>query len=442
MDLSPDAPLSPLDVSPYTAYVYSYPHKTAYRVFDPIPMRQVWKDERKEALFLYIHVPFCEMRCGFCNLFTTVRPDGDLMDATIDAVRRQAAQAREAIPGATFARMAIGGGTPTFLSCAQLEALFEIAEGVMGANPAGVPTSVEVSPETATPDKLEILRAHGVDRVSMGVQSFEPDEVDAISRLQRNEQVHRSLEAMRRAGFETLNVDLMYGLPHQTPASWRRSIEEALRYSPEEIYLYPLYVRPLTRMGASKQDWDDERLNFYRQGRDLLLERGYRQVSMRMFRAAHAPNAQGPVYRCQEDGMVGLGCGARSYTDGLHYSSEYAVGPSGVKAILRDFVARTDAEFAEVRYGFALDEVERRRRHAILSLLSEEGLSRADWRRRFGGDPVEALPQLAALAPLGLAEDDGAALRLTDEGMERSDAIGPWLFSERVERLMTDYEAR
>ena len=430
--------------SPYEAYLYSYPHKTAYRSLSPPrPLTRVWAKETKNTLFLYIHVPFCEMRCGFCNLFTTVKPGEDFMAGYVEAVERQAARVREALgDGARFARFALGGGTPTYLSQAQLSALLDVAEGAMGAPLGAIPMSVEMSPETAAPEKLRMLRSRGADRASIGVQSFVDAEVGAISRRQRGDQVARALDAMREAGFPTLNIDLMYGLPDQSVASWRHSLREALKWRPEELYLYPLYVRPLTRMGQSQAQWDDERLALYREGRDLLLSEGYTQISMRMFRAAHAPAPHGPVYRCQADGMVGLGCGARSYTDSLHYSSAYAVGPRDVRSILKDFIARSDEDFSQASYGFELDDEDKRRRHAILSLLSDEGLSRAFYLARFGTHLDEDLPEINALASLGLVHDEGEVLILSEAGQERSDAVGPWLFSRRVQALMGGYEAR
>lgn len=101
--------------SPSQAYVYAYPHKTAYQRLDPAPrLRDVWVGERRHSLFLHLHVPFCEMRCGFCNLFARSRPGGGLPDAYLTALGRQATVVREALGAGTgFARSAIGGGTPT-----------------------------------------------------------------------------------------------------------------------------------------------------------------------------------------------------------------------------------------------------------------------------------------------------------------------------------------
>ena len=102
---------------PYRAYVYAYPHKTAYRRFDPPrPLREVWAAEPGSGLFLYVHVPFCTMRCGFCNLFTTPNPKTGLVALYLDALRRQAETVRTAITEPRFARFAVGGGTPTFFN--------------------------------------------------------------------------------------------------------------------------------------------------------------------------------------------------------------------------------------------------------------------------------------------------------------------------------------
>jgi oxygen-independent coproporphyrinogen-3 oxidase len=433
--------------TPYVAYAYAYPHKTAYRPFaSPAPLRELWAKEDRDALFLYIHVPFCEMRCGFCNLFTTANPAGSFATDYLVALRREAEQVRAALGRASFARMAIGGGTPTYLDAADLGALLDIAEDLFGVDLAVVPISVETSPQTAQPDKLRLLRERGVDRISIGVQSFVEAEARAAGRAQHSATVERALESIRECGFPTLNVDLIYGLPGQTVESWLTSLRAALRYAPEELYLYPLYVRPLTGLGrrgqASQHTTDDLRLACYRAGRELLLVAGYTQVSMRMFRAAHAPEETGPVYCMQEDGMVGLGCGARSYTCTHHYSAEYAVGAAGVRAILQDYIVRPAEEFAAAHYGFFLDGEEQRRRYAIKSLLEGGGLFLDRYSQRFASSAFDDLPELREMQEHGLADTAAGVLTLTEVGIERSDIIGPWLYSARVRGLMGGYTWR
>ncbi len=433
-----------LDGSPYQSYAYSYPHKTTYRPLDPPrPLEELWRDEDQRALFLYVHIPFCEMRCGFCNLFTIEKPKDDLRTRYLDALERQAAQVRGALADdAGFARYAVGGGTPTQLEPGQLARLFELLEEFIGHDTARIPGSMEASPETITAEKLAVLEAHGVERVSIGVQSFVEQETRAARRPVGTETARRALELISASDVPTLNLDLIYGLPEQTDESWRYSLAEALSFHPEEIYLYPLYVRPLTGLGNSSRSWDDHRLALYRQGRDFLLESGYEQVSMRMFRRVDAPSTDGPVYCCQEDGMVGLGAGARSYTRGLHYSSEYAVGRRGRLAIIEDFVARDDADFARADYGVELDDEEQKRRFVILSVLSREGLDPAMYRRNFGSEVDQDFPEFDQLRDADLLAPDQDALRLNARGVERSDVIGPWLFSQKMRQLAEEYELR
>ncbi|EAU62786.1 elongator protein 3/MiaB/NifB [Stigmatella aurantiaca DW4/3-1] len=381
------------------------------------------------------------MRCGFCNLFTAAGPRQDVVEGYLAALGRETRRVKEAIGPATFARAALGGGTPTLLDVAGLHTVFDLAEGVMGADLRNIPVSVEVSPETASLEKLQALRSRGTDRVSIGVQSFIEAEVAAVKRPQKTAQVEEALERIRTLDFPTLNIDLIYGMEGQTVESWLFSLRAALRYSPEEIYLYPLYVRPLTFLGKKGRAWDDLRLSLYRTGRDFLLSQGYTQVSMRMFRARHAPSSDGPVYRCQEDGMVGLGCGARSYTGGVHYSSEYAVGSREVRSIIAAYSERTEASFGQVGYGFQLDLDERRRRYMLLSLLAD-GVELEAYRERFHSGAWEDFPELAELAAHGLARREDRRVLLTPAGVERSDLIGPWLHSGQVREKMQEYSWR
>jgi oxygen-independent coproporphyrinogen-3 oxidase len=424
----------------FQGYAYAYPHKTAYRpLAPPVPLREGWAAEDKDALFLYAHVPFCEMRCGFCNLFTTAHPEDGLVAGYLSALERQAAAVSAALgKGARFARVAVGGGTPTFLEPAELEWLFRILHGAF-AIAAGAPIAVELSPQTVTRERLAVLRQWGVTRVSLGVQSFVETETRALGRAQRPEEARRALAQLREAEFPVLNLDLIYGLEGQTAASWRESLAAALEHSPEEIYLYPLYVRSLTGLGSHGKAPSDERLALYRQGRAALLARGYRQVSMRLFRAPHHAEPGGPEYCCQEDGMVGVGAGARSYTAALHYSSEWAVSRPGVRAILDDYLRRGAAQFEVADYGCALNPAEQRRRYVIKSLLRADGLDDAAYTGWFGSVVDEDFPQLAELDQLGAAEWSGGVRRLTAQGLEWSDVIGPWLFSAKMAARMESF---
>ncbi|WP_299534560.1 STM4012 family radical SAM protein [uncultured Streptomyces sp.] len=450
-------------VRPYRSYVYAYPHKTAYRPLDDRPaLRELWAAEPKEALSLYAHIPFCEVRCGFCNLFTRIGAPDELTGRYLDALERQALAVREALGDdgpVRFAAAAFGGGTPTFLTAGELERLCDIAEKRMGADLRAVPLSVETSPSTATADRLAVLADRGATRISIGVQSFVDAEARAAVRPQRRAEVEAALGRIRDAGAPVLNIDLIYGIDGQTGESWRASLDAALAWRPEELYLYPLYVRPLTGLGRltgaaapvagtvagdpAGAAWDEQRLRLYRSGRDHLLANGYTQVSMRMFRRADAPQEGPDDYACQTDGMIGLGCGARSYTASLHYSFDYAVEMREVRGIIDRFTRTRDFSRAEV--GRYVDAGEARRRHLLQSLLQAGGMETAEYRTRFGTDPgADFGPELERFAARGWLDTAAGpeVLRLSPEGLAYSDGLGPELFSPAVRAAMAAYEAK
>lgn len=435
-----------LALAPYRAYSYSYPHKTAYRpLAEPVPLAPLWAGERREHLFLYLHIPFCEMRCGFCNLFTLAKPQPDLPRRYVAQAVQQMERVAAALGPHRMARFAIGGGTPTYLETAQLAALIEGALRHFSLDLTTTPTSVEVSPETVSPEKLALLRQAGVDRISIGIQSFLAQETHALIRPQPDATVQRALDAIRDQGFPLLNLDLIYGIPGQTTASFRNSLLHALQWQPEELYLYPLYVRPQTGLGRIDargvpiNPAPADRSALYTAGRDTLLAAGYVQSSMRLFRRAEAPGKAAPVYCCQEDGMVGIGCGARSYTTPLHYASEYAVGRRGTQTIIEAYCAQPPEHFEHAHCGFVMDEAERRRRYVIQSLLIRPGLDTAAYAARFGSLPHEDFPLLSQLLAAGLAQQHAATLELTDAGLALSDAIGPALISPAVAARMDAY---
>lgn len=428
---------------PFQNYLYSYPHKTAYRGFpQPLDLAGLWKDERKDSLFLYAHIPFCRSKCAFCNLFSLQNPLEGMVDLYLDAMERQALAVREALGEHRFAGWAVGGGTPSLLDIPQLARLFAIL-GALNVDLRAQPGSIEVSPDTVTPEKLAFLRESGIERISIGVQSLVGTEAARMGRRQPDGALESVLEEISRHAFPVFNLDLIYGIPGQTTRSWLESLERAVSFSPGEIFLYPLYTRAHTALFRSAPQTPavaDLRMELYEAGRDFLLSCGYVQDSMRLFRKPGiAGEERGGEYSCQEDGMVGLGTNARSYTSRVHYATRYAARKPQIAALLKEYAGTSKEGFSQAVHGIVLDLEDRKRRFLVKSLLKSRGLVREDYLKAFGTDAWQDFPELAVLEELGMAWREPGGVRLTPLGMSRSDQIGTWFIAPRIRRLMQEW---
>lgn len=423
----------------YEGYAYSYPHKTAYRPLLPArTLSDVWSQEDRRQLFLYVHVPFCEMRCGFCNLFTQRQPHADTVEATLEAILAQARVTSQELHPHSVANTAIGGGTPSYLDLTQLERLMSGLAQIWSLEWKDTPTSFEVSPGTVTPEKLRLLRQLGIQRLSLGVQSFLESDQRELGRPQSPGQLRQACQWIQEAEFPVWNLDLIYGNPGQSESDWEQNLREALGWRPQELYLYPLYVGAETGLDRLGRRPGERRRSLYRLASQWLRAEGYEALSMRHFRRRGLTLPESD-YCCQKDGMVGLGPGARSYTTSLHYSSEYAVGQAGVRAIVSAFGERN---FHLVDYGVELSIAEQKRRWLIKSLLRCTGVDRAAYQARFQTEVLSDFPQLEELLPRALVRLEPDLLVLTEEGLAWSDSLGPWLYSPEMQARMAAYEVR
>jgi oxygen-independent coproporphyrinogen-3 oxidase len=362
-----------------------------------------------------------------------------MVDVYLDALAREADTIQQVVQPLGFGQMAVGGGTPTFLDMPQLERLFTIIRKA-GAQPEQIPVSFEMSPKTITPEKAQFLFSQGVDRVSMGIQSFLETEQKSLGRPQKNKEVFAALDLLKKQAFPTINVDLIYGAQGQTLDSWLYSVEAAIRYELDELFIYPLYVRPLTGITKSGHMQTDNRFELYLAAKDMLKAAGYEQVSMRMFRRRKPDTGIRPVlYSCQEDGMIGLGAGARSYTKAVHYSSEYAVARHNISAIIDQYSRKSAADFSYADYGIILPEEEQQRRFIIKSLLHSSGLDTSRYQQLYGRHPLLDYPQLQMLADHGMSVTTGNLIHLSSKGIDYSDAIGPWLYSSPIRELINNF---
>ena len=417
-------------ISRYVSYMYSYPHKTAYRTLTPPVSLSPYLErlEGREAS-LYFHIPFCAHKCGYCNLFSQQCCDAERISLYLHTMRRQAEQLSVAAQGLKFTSFAVGGGTPLILDEGQLEELFCLAE-LFGVHPSRVFTSVETSPEYTQKSVLRQLRARGVERLSMGVQSFNETELKKLKRRPGLGTVVGALENIVEAGFPQFNLDLIYGIEGQTVESFMRSLNTALTYRPSELFIYPLYVRPGTRIDV--RSTDDIGYAIYKSARELLVGQGFVQTSMRRFVRRETTETE---FSCGDEVMLSCGAGGRSYLGNLHYATPYAVRQQAIADEIDHYIRTTD--FMTAANGFLLSTEEMQIRFIIKNLMYHRGVDLAEYEKRFGEKPDRNL--FREFTDRGWIEETGRIVRLTEEGMAYSDYIGQAFISPVVRKLMSEY---
>lgn len=430
----------------YVQYMYSYPHKTAYRPLENIDLRDYTVNLEGEGHGLYLHLPFCESKCGYCNLFSVAGCGRALMDAYLEGVLRQMRQYREILPGSTvFSDFTMGGGTPLLLNPGQLERMFRAVRTYM---PLGEACSIviETAPKQTDREKAALLKELGVTRVSMGIQSFEEEELAWLGRHHDSRRAREAAELLVETGFDCVNFDFIYGLPGQTSESLLRSLRRAVSFSPEEIFLYPLYIKHgvrLERDGKKALLNPEHAYGLYQRGGAFLREQGYVQVSMRRFVKKGSGGVRTTFQECGFTGALSLGCGGRSYLGRLHTCTPYRITRQGALEEIEAFLKRED--FLSVHHGILLSDEEIRRRYVIKHLLIRPGIPKGVYRQKFGREVTEEFPLLKTWMELGWLEEKSGLqeevfLGLTEEGLGLSDYMGPQLISEEVREKMSEWE--
>src|ERR1051325_11687787 len=187
---------------------------------------------------LYVHLPFCAHRCGYCDFVTVVGRE-DQHGRYVDAVLRELEFENDVLAD-PLETVFLGGGTPTFLDRSVLGRLLD-------ALPPGAEVTVEANPETVTPELASLLRERGVTRVSLGAQSFTPRLLGVLERAAQPDDVRRAFYSLRDANFDNVSLDLIYGIPGQSPADLDRALEEPLALEPDHLSCYELEAKPGTR---------------------------------------------------------------------------------------------------------------------------------------------------------------------------------------------------
>jgi oxygen-independent coproporphyrinogen-3 oxidase len=265
---------------------------------------------------LYLHIPFCAKRCPYCD-FNTYAGLEDQFEAYTVALCREIRQGGDARARPPVRTIFIGGGTPTVLESELLGRMLEACREAFDVAPSAEITT-EANPGTVDRERFAALRALGVDRLSMGVQSFDDAELRWLGRIHNAVEAECSFEAARTAGFDNINLDFMFGLPGQQPETWARTLARALALDPEHLSLYSLIVEdgtPLAdwvRRGAVAEPDDDLAADLYTCAMEALAEAGFDQYEISNWARAGRECRHNLVYWRNEP-YLGFGAGAHSF---------------------------------------------------------------------------------------------------------------------------------
>ena len=385
---------------------------------------------------LYVHIPFCERKCPYCD-FNTYAGMASLYADYVDALCLDLARWGSALAARPVATVFLGGGTPTVLDEALLARIFQAIQDHFTLLP-GAEITCEANPGAVDRAKFQALRRLGVNRLSMGIQSFQPEELRFLGRIHSAEEGAEAFQAARAAGFSNINLDFIFGLPGQEAKSWAATLDRAVALGPEHLSLYSLIVEPGTPLhhwvesGRVPAPDEDQAALLYEMAMARLDRAGYVQYEVSNWARGEGASPgvsrpTEPTHVCRHNRIywrnqeyLGLGPGAHSHLT-------LAQGAASIPQELRwgnlrsvpEYIRRVQAgqstvDFQEVIHPrLAMGET------MMLGLrLLQEGVPFATFQERHGQDLRQVFrAELARLTEWGLLAVDEERVRLTRRGL-------------------------
>ncbi|UOO82439.1 oxygen-independent coproporphyrinogen III oxidase [Uruburuella testudinis] len=380
-----------------------------------------------KPLSLYIHIPFCNTICYYCGCNKIITKDKSRADAYIEYLEREMDLLAPHLNGRhQLAQLHFGGGTPTFLSDDQLERVFAMIRKHFQLIPSGE-YSIEIDPRKVSRDTVHHLGRLGFNRMSVGIQDFDPKVQQAVNRIQTVEETREVIEAAREAGFKSVSVDLIYGLPHQSLESIKPTIDTVLSLDPDRLALYhyahlPHIFKPQRRIDTEAVPGSEEKLDILQYAVQTLTERGYVFIGM-----DHFAKPKDELSTALKEGWLQRNFqGYSTYADcdlvAIGVSSIGKIGSSYVQneRDIDAYYAAIDSGRLPVMRGYQLNRDDILRRNIIQDLMCRFSLDFQLYESIFGipfsqyfKDELADLQQLAALGLLHLKAN---GLKVTPKG--------------------------
>lgn len=360
---------------------------------------------------VYIHIPFCHQICNYCD-FNKFFFHNQPVDEYIESLGKEMALYQDQLKGAKIETIFLGGGTPTSLSVPQLERLFTLIHMYIPMEHLKEFSS-EANPDELTIDKMAVMKKYGVNRLSMGVQTFDQELLKILGRTHSNEHVYQVVENAKKIDFPSISIDLMYGLPNQTMEQWQYSLEEAYRLQIPHISAYSLLVEPKTifynlmSKGKLSLPGEDLEADMYGHLMDEMAKHGYHQYEISNFAFEGKESIHNLIY-WDNDEYIGLGAGAHGYVNGVRYSNH---GP------LKKYMQSLDANELPVMMQKEVTPIEKIEEEMFLGLRKNKGVSLVNFENRYNQSLLSVYEkELEELVQKGFIAIEENHVKLTRRG--------------------------
>lgn len=357
---------------------------------------------------IYVHIPFCLKKCAYCD-FNSFSAADSLKEEYVRALCREMSEYK----GVEADSVYIGGGTPTVLKTRLLADVIENI-GKFFSLCRDTEFTVEMNPKTADIEKLETMRRMGVNRLSVGVQSFRDNELRALGRVHTAADAKEAIALARKAGFENISIDLMSAIPYQTEESFAESLKTAISEEVDHISCYSLILEEGTPLFDSVKngeitlcDEDTER-NIYEYAVDTLEKNGYKQYEISNF-AKNGKRSRHNLKYWKAEEYIGIGLSAHSYSGNVRFSNTGSID---------EYIRGGKREITE------LTEKDKMSEFMFLGLRMTEGVEKSDFSERFGRDIYEVFKDpLDKFTKTGFLIDEGGRIRLSQGAVSVSNRI-------------------
>ncbi|MGR3318641.1 MAG: radical SAM family heme chaperone HemW [Candidatus Anammoxibacter sp.] len=364
---------------------------------------------------LYIHVPFCVRKCNYCN-FNSIEHENSIVDAYVNAIKKELDLIRDKY---VFRTIYIGGGTPTVLNENQLRKLLNLIKGCIDYSEL-IEYTVEANPGTLNEEKIHILKNNHVNRVSLGAQSFNDTHLKTLGRIHTYKNTYHTYSLLRKNGFSNINIDLIFGIPHQKVKEWLDDLNLVISLNPEHISTYSLtyengtvFEKLIASGDYQKIDESDE-IDMYKSAISLLAKNGFNHYEISNFAKKGNDSLHNMVYWKNQE-YIGIGPGACSFINGKRTSNE--------KDVVK-YIQNVDTHKGNTTFFEHLPPREHAAETVIMGLRMRSGISNNRFFRQTGFQFTDIFgAQISELKNTGHINYNNNRLSLTKKGLFVADSV-------------------